>query len=514
MRNRKRRAAPSDIYPRCKISNTCPPDIVNKYEQTTLADKILKYGSAGVFLGSLGISTGRGTGGTGGYVPLGAGSGVRVGTRVTTIRPSLPVSAVSPEGVIPIDAINPLGPSILPPEFPSIVEDLLPPPPPPRVVEEIELEPIIPARGDTSLSTNGADISTPKITTTDEAAVLEVTPETRQPRIIGRTQYSNPTFEVSITSSAGAGESSAADHIVVNGFSGGHTVGEQIPLQDLTLSSRSTYTETEETGFMTSTPSSTRPAGRTRSLYNRRVQQIQVFDKAFLGQPRSLVTFENPVYTADDVDLIFAQDVDAVAEAAPHSDFQDIVKLSRPTYEQTREGRVRVSRLGQRATMQTRSGLRIGPQAHFYYDVSDISEAIELQPLEEPVFGETSGQSVITSGSSDFEVISLDSSISLAPFSDDYLLDEIEAVADNLQLVIGERRSQPISVPQLERPFVLSISDLDGVHVIHPSGDSQDTFIPVYPTDNPKILIDVEGSGNFFLHPSLYKRKRRKRRFF
>ena len=44
-----------------------PPDIQNKIEHTTIADKILQYGSLGVFLGGLGIGTARGSGGRIGY---------------------------------------------------------------------------------------------------------------------------------------------------------------------------------------------------------------------------------------------------------------------------------------------------------------------------------------------------------------------------------------------------------------------------------------------------------------
>ena len=68
---RTKRASVTDIYKGCKASGTCPPDVLNKVEQTTIADKILKYGSSGVFFGGLGISTGRGTGGATGYFPLG-----------------------------------------------------------------------------------------------------------------------------------------------------------------------------------------------------------------------------------------------------------------------------------------------------------------------------------------------------------------------------------------------------------------------------------------------------------
>ncbi|ABA61876.1 L2 [Uncia uncia papillomavirus 1] len=508
LHSRRKRAAPSDIYPQCKISNTCPPDILNKAEQNTLADKILKYGSAGVFLGSLGISsTGRGTGGSYGYVPVGSGQGVRLGTRVSTVRPTLPISSVGSADVIPVDAVDPLGPAVLPgnvfptavedpvtiqpPRFPSIVEDLLPVQPEPGVISEVP-------------------INTPKVTTDDQPAVLEVVPETREPRILTRTQYSNPALEVSLTASAGSGETSASDHILVEGFSGGHFIGERIPLQELSPRSFATTVE-EETTFTTSTPAgdSARPR---RVLYSRHIQQIRVQDPTFLSRPRSLVTFQNPVFD-DSVDLIFEQDVADVALAAPHEDFRDLVSLSRPVFSQTQEGRVRVSRLGTRATMRTRSGLVIGPQSHYYYDLSDIAPAenIELSPIGNFSLGEQSGQSVISSGTSDLEIISLGGS-SLESYPEELLLDEIESVANDLQLVFGDRRAQqPISVPHIQRPSPQVFPQFEGVHVSQ--GDaSKPPSIPTLPEKTPAIVIEIWGSGNSYsLHPSLLSKRKRKR---
>ena len=510
MQKRRKRAAPSDIYPACKISNTCPPDILNKAEQNTLADKILKYGSAGVFLGTLGIGTGRGTGGSTGYVPLG-GSGVRVGTRVSTIRPSLPASSVGAADIIPVDAVNPLGPAVQPPEFPSVIEDPIPLQPPrfPSVVEEEIFT--VPSSG-TSGSTEEIPLVTPKVTVDEQPAILEVTPETREPRLITRTQYGNPTFEVNLTSSAGSGETSASDHILVQGFSGGHVVGEQIPLQDLAGSRSFSTTIEEETSFFTSTPTS-RPVPPRPRLTGRRYQQVRVTDPRLVTDPRSLVVFSNPTFD-ESVDLIFDQDVEA-ALAAPSEDFRDVARLSGPIYSRNTEGGVRVSRIGQKATMKTRSGLRIGPQMHYFYDLSDITpaEEIELGPIGNFPLGEQSGESVISSGTGDFEIITLsDSTIDAYP--DEFLLDEIESIGNDLQLIIGDRRARPISVPNLVKPSPQVFPEFEGVHVSHGGRDSRAPNIPITPHETPAILFDVFGSGeNYFLHPSLLKRKKRKHSF-
>nr|WMY82293.1 L2 [Enhydra lutris kenyoni papillomavirus 2] len=516
-KSRKRRAAPTDIYPQCKVSNTCPPDIVNKLENNTLADKILKYGSAGVFFGSLGIGTGRGTGGSTGYIPLGSGGGgVRVGSRVTTVRPSLPTSSLNPGEGIPVDAVDPLGPALIPlrefPLTPSVVEDPEPILPPrfPSIVDDPG--PVIPGTSEPDLEIT---IETPKVTTDGSAAVLEVTPETRPPTVLSRSQYSNPAFEVSLTSSAGAGETSASDHIFVDAHSGGSVVGDQIPLLELGTS-RSTVSfstsEVQETSFFTSTPRSD-PVARPRQLYGRRVQQVPIQDPRFLTQPRSLVTFENPAFV-DSVDLIFDQDID-VAQAAPVEEFRDIVTLTKPLYGKTPGGGVRISRLGQKASMKTRSGLRIGPQSHFYYDISSIGQEppIELLPLE-PVAGEQSGESIVSSGMGDFEVISLSSSTLEPPVADEDLLDHIEEVAEDLQLIIGDRNQQPISVPGPAKTPAKVFPGFDDVYVIH-AGDDSDYPLTVIPTDNPSIIIEVrDSSGDYYLHPALLKRKRRKRPSF
>ncbi|MBN4836347.1 hypothetical protein H4F76_24725, partial [Enterobacter hormaechei] len=66
----------------------------------------------------------------------------------------------------------------------------------------------------------------------------------------------------------------------------------------------------------------------------------------------------------------------------PDPDFMNIVALHRPAFT-TRRGGVRFSRLGRKATIQTRRGTQIGARVHYYYDISPIAQAeeIEMQPL-------------------------------------------------------------------------------------------------------------------------------------
>ncbi|AUT11899.1 L2 [Leptonychotes weddellii papillomavirus 1] len=546
LHSRKRRAAPSDIYRHCKIFGTCPPDVINKYEQNTFADKILKYGGAGVFLGSLGISSVGGSGGRYGYVPLGsAGTGVRIGgSRVSTLRPGLPISTLGPHELLPVDAVNPLDP-VLPPRLPEVYDELdlppvrpsgrpqaydeLPPlqPPRPAVIdedlpfEEIPLTETTPS-GPTSTAesslmetsfTISPDLHTPKVTLGGEsdAAVLEVIPETRAPRLITRSQYSNPTFEVAVHSSAGSGEVSASDNIFVHGDTGGQIVGEEIQLAGFTRGGR-IRAQDQETSFMTSTPSRVEPyPARSKALYGPRVQQIPVSDSAFLGRVQSLVTFDNPAFE-DSVDLIFQQELENVARAAPAEEFRDLATLSKPIYSRNPEGGVRVSRLGQKHTMKTRSGLFIGPKAHYFHDISDIPpvESVDLSTFSIP--GERSGEAIIELGD-EFEEISLDSIRSFTTYPDDELLDYIEPIADNLQLVIGNKRSpRPFNIPNFfsSRPAVFP--DFTGVTVHSSNSGAEKKELPLTPIDIPAIILDVlnDVSGGYFLHPSLL-RKRRKR---
>lgn len=58
---RRPRAAEGDLWRSCQMGGYCPLDIRNKYTQNTPADQILRWGSAGVYFGGLGIGTGSAT---------------------------------------------------------------------------------------------------------------------------------------------------------------------------------------------------------------------------------------------------------------------------------------------------------------------------------------------------------------------------------------------------------------------------------------------------------------------
>lgn len=516
---RTKRDSATNIYRTCKQAGTCPTDVINKVEQTTVADNILKYGSSAVFFGGLGISTGRGSGGATGYVPLSEGTGVRVGSTPTVVRPAVVPEVIGPADLVPIDTVAPIDPassSIIPLTESSGV-DLLP-----GEVETIaEIHPI----------PDVSPIDTPVTTTSKgSSAVLEVAPEPLPPtRVrVSRTQYHNPAFHVITESTPSQGESSLSDEIIVATGSGGQTVGatENIELQDLS-SKYSFDIETPTPPRRSSTPlQRATQAFRSRSLTNRRLlEQVPVQDPLFLTQPSRLVrfAFENPAFE-EEVTQVFEQDVENVLEP-PDRDFLDIAELGRPRYSETREGYVRLSRLGRRATIRTRSGTQIGAQVHFYRDLSSINTE---EPIELDLLGQHSGDATIVHGTveSTFIDVNMEENPLAEQISDlgsypeahsyDVLLDEASEDFSGSQLVIGNRRStSSFTVPRFESPKNASyyVQDLEGYYVAYP--ESRDDVQIVYPTPElPVVVIHThDNSGDFYLHPSLFRRRRRKRKY-
>ena len=513
---RVKRDSATNIYRTCKQAGTCPPDVINKVESTTIADKILQYGSAGVFFGGLGISTGKGTGGTTGYVPLGEGPAVRVGGAPTIIRPALVPDTIGPSDIIPVDTLDPVEPttSSIVPLTDSTGPDLLP-----GEVETIaEVHPG-PSRPPTD---------TPVTTSTGgSSAILEVAPEPTPPsRVrVTRTQYHNPSFQVITESTPTTGESSLADNILVTSGSGGQTIGgatpELIELQE--LPSRYSFEIEEPTPpRRTSTPlQRIQTAIRRRGgLTNRRlVQQVSVENPLFLTKPSRLVQFQfdNPAFE-EEITQIFEQDIENFNEP-PDRDFLDVQRLGRPQYSETPAGYLRVSRLGQRRTIRTRSGAQIGSQVHFYRDLSSINTE---DPIELQLLGQHSGDATIVQGpvESTFVDINVDEnplSEDFSAHSDDLLLDEANEDFSGSQLVVGNRRStSSYTVPHFEttRSGSYYVQDTKGYYVAYPE-DRDISMDIIYPTPElPVVIIHTyDTSGDFYLHPSLHKRLKRKRKY-
>lgn len=526
---RTKRASVQDIYRGCKASNTCPPDVINKVEQTTLADKILRYGSAGVFFGGLGISTGRGTGGATGYVPLGEGPAVRVGGAPTVVRPGVIPELIGPTDFIPIDTITPIDPTA-----PSIVTttdttavDLLP-----GEIESIaEIHPV---------PVDNPAIDTPVVTGgRTSSAVLEVADPSPPVRTrISRTQYHNPSFQIISETPTLYGESSTVDHVIVFEGSGGQLVGGPRPTNSESFElqpypSRYSFEIEEGTPPRTSTPVQRAVqslSGLRRALYNRRlVEQVAVSDPLFLSRPSRLVRFQfdNPAFE-EEVTQIFERDLDTVEEP-PDRQFLDVAKLGRPTYSETPEGYVRVSRLGRRATIQTRSGVQVGTQVHFFRDISSIDAEA---PIEMQLLGEHSGDSTIIQGpvESSFIDINIDEpdileigrqetpDVEMEDIdfnSEDLLLDhDVEDFSES-HLVFGSstRNTITVTVPRFETPRNTSfyIENSEGYTVAYPDTKTVPQIILPLP-DTPSVVIEIsDTSGDFYLHPSLTRKKRKRK---
>ncbi|AVX45450.1 L2 protein [Bos taurus papillomavirus 24] len=520
---RRKRASEDDLYKGCRMGQDCPVDIKNKYEQNTLADRILKWVSSFLYFGTLGIGTGKGTGGRTGYTPLGGsgGGGVRPGKGANVARPTVIVDALTPSGVpidpaVPDNSLIPLlensgGSTTL--DVPSGGGEI-------EVIAEIHPPPI----------SEGPEIV---IGDPEEPPILEVIPETHPTSRVKTTtsKHDNPAFTAYVATSQLPGETSASDNVyILHGFNGefvgpadpeGGTLFEEIPLEDL--------------GVPDSPPSTSTPTSSFRQvlnkfqrrLYNRRlVQQVKITNKnTFLKQPSQFVQweFENPAYTDESLSLIFQQDLDEVS-AAPDSDFQDIVKLSRPVFT-TKEGLVRVSRLGQRATIRTRSGLQIGGHVHYYTDLSPIRP---MEDIEMTSFGEVSGDSIIMQplGESTFVDAghsSTDLDAGILEYPENVLEDEMEEDFSHVRLEIsGTARSRTsiVTVQDGIPPGSVKMFINESAATVNPNyipGGAEDTsdFKPLQPTVPPDIIIEFENdTATFFLHPSLLRKHKHKHWFF
>ncbi|UJQ88223.1 L2 protein [Molossus molossus papillomavirus type 2] len=495
--SRKRRAAAEDIYRNCKQFGTCPPDVVNKIENNTIADRILKWLSPFLYFGGTGISSGKGTGtviplerpfagfGNDLVVPP-AESGVTVGVRPIPVVPAEPPIGIEPGGeLIELEPLLPVRPT---PEVPGTVEG--------PVDTGANITPVVPD-------------------------VLEVNPNNIEPVeppvTVSTSLFDNPTFEVGITASTTTGESSAVDHVFVGERAGGTNVGggEEIPLQTFRETIPDDEFNVEDTGFTTSTPQEGRVRGDRGYLYNRRlVQQIEVPETEFLEQPRTLITFENPTFNDQDLTMIFENELNEITRtpprAAPHRDFTDLKYLGRKLFSKApKSGRVRVSRVGKKGTLRTRSGVQIGSHVHYYQDLSSIlpAEEVELLPL-----GEVTGTEEIITGEGETPFVEVDlndaaDTLGEAPANDLAVIEQHDEYGYSDTTVVPEtdlrhRTFYPEDVLGFAGPNVV---------VSYPT-TTRDVRPKVIPEDEPWVPYYTfsDNATEFFFEPCLFG-KRRKR---
>nr|AYA94324.1 MAG: L2 protein [Human papillomavirus] len=511
-RKRQKRDTVENLYKQCKLTGQCPDDVINKVEGNTLADRLLKILGSIVYFGGLGIGTGRGTGGGTGYRPIGAGT-PRV-TDTTPIRPTIPVDPIVPTDVIPV---GPDAPSIIPLTEAGIPED---------VIVETGGTPVVTGDLETPVLTNIDPISDvtgvegqPTIITqeNENVAVLDVSPSTPAPKTVrvGTRLRSTPIAEPTVLHPLP--EASATDFSVfVNARVAGDTIGgEAIPLEEITPFE--TF-EIEDINPRTSTPEQriNQAFQKARDLYNRHITQIRTRNLDFLGPVSRAVQFdfENPAFSGD-VSLQFEQDLQNVA-AAPDPDFTDVVTLHRPRFAETDSGRVRVSRLGRRGTMVTRSGAQIGENVHFYLDISSIGsdpiDAIELSTL-----GQHSGDSAIVDGLAESTFVNQVADADITYADEDLLDTQVEDFGgSHLVLSSSGRRGSVYSVPTLPPGTALKIFVDDyarDLFVSYPvTRNTTEVLVPDYPQHplEPPILLDFS-NNDYYLHPSYLRRRKRKR---
>lgn len=513
-RKRVKRDSVENLYKACRAGGDCIPDVKNKVENTTLADILLQAFGSIIYLGHLGIGSGKGTGSitTGRPVP-------EVTTGAATVKPTItkpsrpfsvpidPLSAGRPirpidplAGSRPVDVLDPSSSAIVP-----LSENV------PDTIVTIE-NPAFDINIDVSNEITPFQIE-PTVVQEGDAAIINVTPIEPPPTTI---IYTDPTIE-----NIGVATHIDPDiNVFVNPLERGDTISlennglEYIPLEDLTTISQFEIEEPPTT----STPSNRldRAITRARDFYNRRIAQVSVRNPDFLGQVSRAVRFEfeNPAFE-DEVTLEFEQDLENV-EAAPDPDFADIRRLSRPSYNITNEGTLRVSRLGSKGTIRTRSGTVIGQQVHFYYDVSEIPEAtaIEMQ-----VLGEFSGEASHTNLLAESSIIDALTESHLYP--EEELLDNMVESFNSGQLLLqgeeedGSKFTYPIlyeGVPLTNYVNMIDSSLTFAAPVLHTDDIIQPNIIPFNPLQ-PGVSIDVI-SEDYFLHPSLLPKKRKRHEIF
>nr|WKV32420.1 late protein 2 [Felis catus papillomavirus] len=511
---RRKRDTAENLYRHCRLGGDCIPDVVNKFEQKTPADRILQIGGSLTYFGGQGIGTGRGSGGSTGYRPLpggagsggGRGTGVRVGGVPTIIR--RPVGAIDTLGSVDVQPIDAASGS----EVPSIIP-----------LEEGPVpEPDITVGGDNNVV--GGEVVVPSVSggpsvstgeEGGEAAILEVgnTSTAGQGERVSTQEFSNPAFVALAHSTPSTGEGTYGTSVLVFPSEGGTFIGggrappEEIPLQSF---STSVVSDPGIPGPRTSTPrvaeTSFPPSGR--GAYGRRIQQVPISDPNFLGRPRTLATFDNPAFVGDDS---FVLPLREEVEAPPHEAFQDLHRMGRLTFSKGLDGRLRVGRMGTKATMRLRSGTHIGPRVHYYQDVSTIDN---IGSIELSVFGEQSGESTIVLDTSESTFVNV-------PLQDAeeeaLLLDDLQEDFSNAQLSFQLRgRTVQSEQPQFRETLYRTpmVDDVgDGVFVSYPeegaraSGDR--THVPM--DGRPSLLWDPS-TGTFDLHPSMIPWRRRRRR--
>ena len=507
---RLKRDTAENLYKQCQLTGNCLPDVVNKVENKTWADTLLQIFSSVLYLGNLGIGTGKTSPTVGSRVVAG---GVRVPETIaptTTVTRSVPPRQQTPRPTrpfsVPLDPIGagsrPIGPRLVDPSGLRPV-DVIDPTSPSIVTLNETLPDNVVTTGNgtipdldivtdtTSINSHPTVLQTPEL----ELAVLNVTPADPPPtRVLFTNTTYNPAYSVETT----VGHINPEYDVIVNPFITTETItfGEDIPLEP--INPRQEFDI--ENVAKTSTPRTAlqRTVSRFRQLYNRTTEQVPTRNVNLLGDVSRAIQFgfENPAFDPE-VSLEFEEDLSSL-QAAPDPDFTNIRRIGRPILSETPQGTVRVSRLGTRAGVRTRSGTVGAQKVHFYYDVSRIEE-IELPtlstkiPKRDPVVIKTT---IVDAANT--------------PINETDLLDDYAEQFNNAHLVFTgtEDEDETAFLPIYSQVFT-------GFPFTY--GRSTASLHPYYTVETlpaSPILPGIFENGisvDFDLHPSLLPRRKRKR---
>ena len=499
---RQKRDTAENLYKQCMITGNCPTDVVNKIENRTWADVLLQAFSSIIFLGNLGIGTGKGSAGTG-IRPLPGGGRIPETIAPTTVptRPSLPRPSVTrpsrpfsvpldtlsigsrpvdPTGIKPIDVIDPTSPAIvtltdtIPDTVITLGEGTIP-----------DLEVVTDT---TSINSHPTVIQSPD----NGVAILNVTPADPPPtRVVFATEITNPVFE----STTGHIDSSL--DVFVNPFVTTETItfGEDIPLEPIFPRSEFDIEDVPKT----STPAETlsRYYNRAQQFYRRHIQQTATRNPNLLGDVSRAIQFgfENPAFDPE-ISLEFDQDVSSL-RAAPDTDFTGVTRISRPILGETPKGTIRMSRLGSKAGVRTRSGTVAQQRVHYFYDLSRIDN-IELSTFADSTIASTDPSTQTT-------VIDVSEPVTTFPETD--LLDTYAEDFDNAHLIIQSvnEEGDNLHIPTPKVTYLYSIPSVISSAVITPAS----TLLPARPVIPHFYTFGY--SVDFDLHPGLLQRRKRKR---
>lgn len=504
---RRKRASPEDLYKSCALGGDCFPDVQNKIQGTTLADRLLQVFGSILYFGGLGIGSGKGTGGATGYRPFGGGGTVsRPSIRIqpeSLPKPSVPIDPLGGAELIPLDVIDATAPSVVPltegvPETTIISSGTGPT----ITAEELDVTTQIDLNTFNNINEHPAVINVTDEGTT--ALDVQTLPPPSKKLILDSTI----TDQIELVPLHRIYTDQNVNMFVDTHFEG-HIVGGDPNFTDIVL--REEF-EIEEVSPKTSTPTEklSTAVGKARRVYNRFVKHVPTSSlEAVVNPSRQVIfEFENPAFD-DEVSLLFNQEL-AEVTATPNPDFRDINYLSRPFYSETESGRVQYSRLGQRASMQTRSGLVIGEKVQFTYNISDIEpvETIELSTL-----GTTSADSIIQNAQAESVFIDAQDSTPLS-YTEDLLLDEPNEDFANAHLVLtttddfGDTYDYPVIPPGLGYKLLIpnynvTLNSFQLPEASIPTILPEIPFAPYAPSP-----ITVFGD-TFYLNPSLLKRKRK-----